>query len=290
MFTVNNFDLLEVLAYIFLWTTIYFILCLWNSSRSFEWHCRIVTTVHALVISFLAFYCTFRVGPSPFTDAGGPNSSLQIRTVSLCLGYFIFDVIWCLYFKTEGPAMMAHHFVSIVGLAWCLFSGYYGTELVATIGGAEITNPLLQLRWFLRETGRYNTRLGAIVDWAFMISFGFYRIGLGSVLLYSYFQQDTDFWGRLGGTSIYLISWIFFINIVNYAIHKYARRHRVSTSNYNCQPLRAEETHSDVDNCGVKGRVDAIKDQDIPSQREIKDGEGELSLRNRYIVQECFQT
>lgn len=85
--------------------------------------------------------------------------------------------------------MMAHHLLSIVGLSWCLFGGYLGTELLATIGGAEITNPLLQLRWFLRETGHYNSVLGDVVDLTFMLSFAFFRIGFGSVLLYSYFRQ-----------------------------------------------------------------------------------------------------
>lgn len=85
--------------------------------------------------------------------------------------------------------MLAHHFLSIVGLSWCLIAGAYGTELVATIGGAEITNPLLQLRWFMRNTGCYKTLWGDIVDITFMCLFGFVRIILGSMLLYSYFQQ-----------------------------------------------------------------------------------------------------
>uniref|UniRef100_A0A0B6ZI29 TLC domain-containing protein n=1 Tax=Arion vulgaris TaxID=1028688 RepID=A0A0B6ZI29_9EUPU len=286
MLKINSFDLLEVLTYVFLWTTLYFTLCLWNSARSYEWHCRTVTTVHAIIVSCMAIYCTFRFGPWPFTDAGGPNSPLQVRTVSLCLGYFLFDVIWCLYFRTEGPAMMAHHFLSIAGLTWCLMSGSYGTELLATIGGAEITNPLLQFRWFLRETGRYKTLLGDIVDWAFMLLFGFFRIGFGSVLLYSYFQQDTDFWGRLGGVSIYIIGWIFFINIVNYAIRKYTRRYQAWTA----RSLPSDNFPSTAQDSDPKGRIDIINDQDIPSQREIKYGNRELILRKNCVVQENIES
>jgi hypothetical protein len=103
-------------------------------------------------------------------------------------------------------------------------TGKYGTEMIATMFGSEITNPLLQFRWFLRETGNYKTILGEIVDHAFMFLFGFFRIGIGSYLLYTYFQQDTDFWGRLGGTVIYAISWMFWINIVLYAAKKYRKR------------------------------------------------------------------
>jgi hypothetical protein len=193
-----------------------------------------------------------------------------------------------MYFKTEGPAMMAHHFLSIIGMSWCLFNGKYGTELVATIGGAEITNPLLQLRWFLRETGRHNTFVADVVDWAFMLLFTFFRIGFGSSLLYSYFQQDTDFWGRLGGTLIYLIGWVFFINILSYAVHKYNRRRQVAASR--SLPVPAEDFPSDGNESDSKGRVDIIKDQDIPSQREIKYGNRELTLRKNCVVQESIES
>ena len=122
--------------------------------------------------------------------------------------------------------MLLHHSLSILGLLWTLLAGKYGTEMVATICGSEVTNPLLQLRWFLKETGRYHTLLGEVVDVSFMLSFFFVRIGVGSVLLYCYFQQPTDFWGRVGATSIYLISWMFWISIFRYAIYKYTKKYR----------------------------------------------------------------
>lgn len=301
MFHINTFDLYQILIYAFAWTTLYFVLCLCNSRRSYEWHCRMVTVVHATLISSLAIYSTFFHGPWPFTDSGGPNTSLQVKTVSLCLGYFIFDFCWCMYFKTEGPVMLAHHTLSIVGLAWCLVAGYYGTELVCTIGGAEITNPLLQLRWFLREMGLYRgTILGHLVDWAFMFSFGFIRIGLGSILLYSYYQQNTDFWGRLGGTTIYGIGWIFFIQIVSYAIRKYLRIYKEWTRNK--KGLKSNGAHTDftktanhipsfsdsISSSNEKTKeVPVIPEREIPSQREIKNGVAPLTPRESLIVRDC---
>ncbi|KAK3770698.1 hypothetical protein RRG08_037890 [Elysia crispata] len=301
MVQINTFDLYQILIYAFAWTTLYFVLCLCNSRRSYEWHCRMVTVVHATLISSLAIYSTFFNGPWPFTDSGGPNTSLQVRTVSLCLGYFIFDFCWCMYFKTEGPVMVAHHFLSIVGLTWCLVAGFYGTELVCTIGGAEITNPLLQLRWFLRETGHYRgTIWGHLVDWAFMLSFGFIRIVLGSILLYSYYQQNTDFWGRLGGTTIYSIGWIFFINILNYAFRKYLRIYKDwveakkgKLGNGAPKDLQANlenrnGDHSSISNGNTKdGEVPVIPEREIPSQREIKNGVTPLTPRESLVVRDC---
>ena len=42
--------------------------------------------------------------------------------------------------------MLAHHIVSISGFVLVLCTGMYGAEIVATLGGSEVTNPLLQAR------------------------------------------------------------------------------------------------------------------------------------------------
>ncbi|OWF52429.1 transmembrane protein 136-like [Mizuhopecten yessoensis] len=217
-------SILTALCYSFMWSTMYFTLCLINSKKSYEWHCRTVTAIHASVVSILSAWCGFVQGPWPFTHAGGPSTPLQLVTTEICLGYFLFDFTWCLYFRSEGLVMLVHHMVSIFGLTFSAVTGHYGTELIAAIFGSEATNPLLQMRWFLKETGKYNTLLGEIVDHGFVFMFGFLRIGIGSCLLYSYFQQDTDILGRLSGIVLYAISWMFWISIVQYAIRKYKKK------------------------------------------------------------------
>ncbi|XP_025100166.1 transmembrane protein 136-like isoform X2 [Pomacea canaliculata] len=192
--------------------------------RKPEWHCRMITVAHALLITILSAWAAFIQGPWPFTNAGGSNTPLQVKVATVCLGYFLFDFSWCLYFQTEGLPMLLHHSLSLLGLIWTLVAGKYGTELTATICGSEVTNPLLQLRWFLRETGHYHTILGETVDHLFMFFFFFIRIGIGSVLLYCYFQQPTDTMGRFGAICIYLIGWMFWLSICQYAIRKYRKK------------------------------------------------------------------
>lgn len=218
--------MLSVLLYSCMWCTLYFIFCLVNYKRSYEWNVRIVTAIHAIVVTAMSAWCAFVQGPWPFTDAGGRNTPLQQSTICVCLGYFLFDLTWCLYYQTEGPSMLIHHILSIMGLSVCVLSGCYGTEMIGSICGSEISNPLLQLRWFLRETGKYNTILGEIVDLAFMFMFGGIRIGIGSYLLYCYFQQDTDVLGRIGGVALYVLSWVFMVNILGFAYKKYTRKFR----------------------------------------------------------------
>ena len=74
--------------------------------------------------------------------------------------------------------MLLHHSLSIFGMTWTLCAGKYGTEMMATIAGSEVTNPLLQLRWFLRETGRKDTRLSEVsssLSLSLPLSFSFYH-------------------------------------------------------------------------------------------------------------------
>ncbi|XP_070202013.1 TLC domain-containing protein 5-like [Littorina saxatilis] len=226
MLTIGTFHFPSVLLSLFSWCSLYFTLRHLQPHRKAEWHCRTVTVCHAVLVTLLSFWSGMIQGPWPFTDAGGPNTPLQVTTTTICLGYFIFDFTWCLYFQTEGPPMLLHHSLSLLGLTWVLVSGKLGTEMMATVCGSEATNPLLQLRWFLRETGRYHTVLGEITDVAFMLSFFALRIGVGTVLIYSYFLQPTEFMGRFGAVAIYLIGWMFWVSIFRYAVRKYTKKYR----------------------------------------------------------------
>lgn len=150
--------------------------------------------------------------------------------------------------------MLVHHILSILGLSVCALLRMYGTELVGSIVGSELSNPLLQLRWFLKETDYYNTLLGEVVDIAFVLTFTGLRIGVGSYLLYCYFMQDTDFLGRLGGLALYGLSWLFMVNIVAFAYNKYTRmfmswkakrRGIKELDNQNRQSDKSEVVHGD---------------------------------------------
>ena len=142
--------------------------------------------------------------------------------------------------------MMMHHILSIVGMTVAVITGKYGTEMIATIFGSEITNPLLQTRWFIRETGCHqsNPKLATAVDFMFMSSFGFFRIGVGSYLLYTYFCQETDNLGRFAACTIYGISWIFWVSIMQYAFRKFRR----AFFKNNCNESASRRAKTSIDN------------------------------------------
>jgi len=52
------------------WTTLYYLLCTYSSHRTSEWHCRVVTVLHAVIVVMLSAWSVFVQGPWPFTDPG----------------------------------------------------------------------------------------------------------------------------------------------------------------------------------------------------------------------------
>ncbi|KGL88075.1 Transmembrane protein 136, partial [Charadrius vociferus] len=97
---------LEVTCSLVAWLFLYACFCCRNRRRSHEWNCRLVTLLHGVIVTCLSGYVALLDGPWPLTHAGSPNTSLQIHVLSLTLGYFIFDLGWCLYFQTEGDLML----------------------------------------------------------------------------------------------------------------------------------------------------------------------------------------
>ncbi|CAI9723456.1 domain-containing 5-like [Octopus vulgaris] len=210
-----------------LWTSLYCFVCYFWRSKSYEWSCRSVSLLHALLITSLSYYCTFIQGPWPFTDAGGPNTPFQESIAIISVGYFIFDFFWCLYFQTDGQTMLCHHFVSIIALAICLITGSYGTEIVATIFGSEISNPLLQCRWFLKYSGNRDTAIADLVDAAFILTFTYVRIVVGSNLIYCYLSMPhIPIFMRVASITFYLISWAFWITILKFGYRKCLRKYQ----------------------------------------------------------------
>lgn len=224
----NNANmLLEVVLSSSMWTGLYICLCWKWSNRSCEWLCRLISMGHALLVTALSYYCTFVQGPWPFTDPGGPNTDLQEQIVIISIGYFIFDFCWCVYFQTEGPAMLCHHFISIFTLGISLLTGFYGTEVVATIFGSEVTNPLLQSRWFLKKSGYYESIIGNVVDVLFVLIFTYVRIVVGSYLLYCYLTMShIPKFMKVASFAFYVVSCIFWITILRFAHRKCLSKYR----------------------------------------------------------------
>lgn len=220
--------LLAVVSSCLFWFSYYNILCLRSPSHSYEWHCRVVTLTHAVVVTLMSFVFGMYFNPWLFTDPGGPNTVYEVLTLVLCLGYFLFDFMWCLWFwGQESSLMLLHHVLSITALVVSLSYGISGTEVNGVIFGSEVSNPLLQFRWFMKETGHTGTWYYEVNDFLFMLTFFVCRTCIGTYFLYTHFfhPRPSKFF-KIGGIAMYLVSWCFMVGILNFAFYKYSKLYR----------------------------------------------------------------
>ncbi|XP_032636271.1 TLC domain-containing protein 5-like [Chelonoidis abingdonii] len=218
---------LRVTCSLISWLSLYTWFCHQYKHRSYEWSCRLVTLTHGVLATCLSAYIGFIDGPWPLTHPGSPNTLLQVHGLCLSLGYFLFDLGWCVYFQAEGALMLAHHMVSIVGITVSLALGESAAEVNAVIFGSEITNPLLQARWFLREMGLYHSFTGDVVDFFFVALFTGVRIGVGAWLMYCELVSPKPRWFvKVGGVIMYVVSWVFMVSICRFARRKSMKKYR----------------------------------------------------------------
>ncbi|XP_009984552.1 PREDICTED: transmembrane protein 136 [Tauraco erythrolophus] len=208
------------------WLALYAWFCHRYKHRSYEWSCRLVTLTHGILATCLSAYIGFIDGPWPLSHPGSPNTTLQVHVLCLSLGYFLFDLCWCVYFQAEGALMLAHHLVSILGITASLALEESAAEVNAVIFGSEITNPLLQARWFLKEMGCYHSFIGDVVDFFFVVLFTGVRIGVGAWLMYCELASPKPRWYiKLGGVIMYAVSWVFMVSICRFARRKSMKKY-----------------------------------------------------------------
>ncbi|XP_072166343.1 TLC domain-containing protein 5-like [Diadema setosum] len=237
---------LAVVASFLCWLSLYCILCLANSKRSYEWHCRVVTGVHALVISVMSYTFGMYYNPWFITNPGGRNNNLEILTLVICLGYFLFDICWCVWFREDG-FMIVHHFLTIVCITISLLLDVSGTEVGAAIFGAEASNPMLQLRYLMREAGYTKNLAYELNDLLFMGTFTFCRMGIGTYALYNYIQHPAPLLiFKIGSCGLYLVSLIFMYSIARFAWRKYSRMYRSLRAGCGPWGLENGKTNGDV--------------------------------------------
>lgn len=224
------------------WTILYAWLCYMMPHKSCEWNCRIVAATHATLIICLGGWSIFVQGPNPFTDPdgvlGGPNTKLHTMVCVICMSYFIYDLIWSVIFQTEAAVMLLHHILSIYGTSFVLYRGLNGAEMMATICGSEITNPFLQLRWFLHESNQHRTWYGELNTVFFILLFTATRVCVGTWFISIYLHHPRpDLAAKIGSFSFYAISMVFWVHIMRYAIKHFKSLY----NNWETPELKADD-------------------------------------------------
>ena len=61
---------LTVVASFLFWFSLYCVLCLINSRRSYEWHCRIITGIHGGIVAAMGYIFGMYYNPWIITNPG----------------------------------------------------------------------------------------------------------------------------------------------------------------------------------------------------------------------------
>ncbi|XP_015243377.1 PREDICTED: transmembrane protein 136-like [Cyprinodon variegatus] len=153
---------------------------------------------------------------------------------------------WCMCYRSEGPVMLAHHVTSILGILLSLLMGVSGCETCGVIFGSELTNPLLQTRWFLRQLDLYDSLLGDAVDLLFILLFATVRVGVGTVMFYCELTSPrTLLIMKLGGVVMYLLAWVFMVDIARFGYKKTKAKYKKWMENHKLTNKEKLAGHSD---------------------------------------------
>ncbi|KAG9439493.1 hypothetical protein H6P81_019658 [Aristolochia fimbriata] len=150
-----------------------------NKIQRLEWNNRGISTVHAIFITVTALYLVF------FSDLFSDNrlaglviyrkSPLSNFALGVSVGYFVADlgmIMW-LYPSLGGMEYIVHHFLSVISVAYTLFSGE-GQLYTYMVLISEMTTPGINLRWYLDTAGmkRSNAYVvnGIVIFFAWLIA------------------------------------------------------------------------------------------------------------------------
>ena len=195
-----------------------------NYGRNGEWNCRIIAIFHAILLTEAVNLICFVFGPWPFSHFAEPNTLVQSLVLSVSAGYFLFDTIWCIFMQTEGKLMIMHHVISMVSLIGGLLHGKSASEVTAVIWGSELTNPFLQIRWFLKQSSDSHSTFAKVNDAIFLILFAVVRVGIGTYMCFVVlFSHNTVWWIKIGGIIFHSISFIWMWQILRFARNRFAR-------------------------------------------------------------------
>lgn len=122
--------------------------------------------------------------------------------------------------------MKFHHILTVTGLFYYSFKISKQFFIVYAIGLTEITNPLLQVRWFLKQHGLRNSIAFKIIEPLFITMFFSIRVFVLSYYLYeAHFNKELEFdipdriFTTLGAATGYALAYQMF-NYIRYQLKK----------------------------------------------------------------------
>uniref|UniRef100_A0A7S4L847 TLC domain-containing protein n=1 Tax=Guillardia theta TaxID=55529 RepID=A0A7S4L847_GUITH len=189
--------------------------------------CRLLAILHAVLVCILSALSNLVIGPWAYSAVGEVNTAFQKFVLSVSLGYFLFDFLWCLLSGGETWLMIGHHGASIFCCLLSLMTNVSGSEVVGCLFGAEVSNPFLQARWFMLEAGLRETRACRIIEVTFALVFLSCRVFWAPTLLWVVVASPKPPQTiKVGAVLLQIISWTwsFFVAKKLFAAFKHLRQ------------------------------------------------------------------
>ncbi|KAK5643754.1 hypothetical protein RI129_007599 [Pyrocoelia pectoralis] len=197
-------------------------------NKSSEYYSCLRSLCHALFCIIFGLQQCIADAPL-FSIPCKSNCDSQNGILLVSFGYFITNLLWCLYYQPHKRIMLIHHMYSCIVLTRTLFSGTYGRLTTCLIGVLEFSNPFLQARWLIRAHEQQHSELFKIVEIMFVLIFFLLRILIGTmVLIYVFSTSDISIEYKFHGLFIYTVSVAFMWEIYKYIISRHIQHTNVN--------------------------------------------------------------
>lgn len=128
---------------------------------------RYVSILHGQIGLWLAFRCLCIGGLAP----RAADSAEERRAMAISLGYFLYDLPACLLLGIWDRNLLAHHALAIAGFGSAYAAGRGAPAALLGLLAAEASNLPMHLRQVLRLRGLGRTRLFALSERLYLLSY-----------------------------------------------------------------------------------------------------------------------
>ena len=132
---------------------------------------RIASIAHGMLSFFFSSLFIYHYG----INFDMPIDLLSTKLVSLSLGYFVYDLIACLWFGIWDSKLIIHHVLAISGFIFPFFAGKGIFSGIIGLFFAESSNFPMHFRVILKQMGLRHTKAYELFDIMYLIIYIFAR-------------------------------------------------------------------------------------------------------------------
>ncbi|XP_053612251.1 TLC domain-containing protein 5-like isoform X2 [Plodia interpunctella] len=222
-------SLLKLSSFMF-WSWLYLWIAAVLPGQKPEWYSRVVTLLHGSIAAAVGLIqCDFRnISPARLSAT---VTTYQYALMVWSWGYFAMDFCWCLVYWSENLVMLVHHLGAIYAVDIYMRKENSGCTFACTLALMEITNPLLQTRWLIKQEGLEKSLYFLIVEVTYLVMFIVVRACIGSYVVYKILGSDLfGYDEKLITLVFFFVSWAFMYEIFGYVRYKYRNRKEPATT------------------------------------------------------------